>query len=304
MAMISSGLLNPQEVYELSRALRSSSLFDPERRSYILYPDRNLPGFLERNVLDEKALSLEPIRQLLDAGRTDILETQADGKVRFAAHLANRADVLAALGKAGEAEETACVVADCYERLMGHREFTGRSGTMFGFEGLGCIYWHMVAKLLLAVQEAVFTAADQDSPYLQDLMDFYRDVRAGLGYKKSPVEYGAIPFHPYSHTTKDGGAQQPGMTGQVKEEILTRWGELGLRWKAGSLHFQPVLLDMDEIPESGALEFTYRMIPFAYRRGKTTSLRILTARGWETCSDGVIPLHRATKVEAVLTVDN
>ncbi|MDP3179852.1 MAG: hypothetical protein Q8M76_18220, partial [Spirochaetaceae bacterium] len=44
----------------------------------------------------------------------------------------------------------ASLAADRYERVMRHREFTGRSGAMFGFEGLGCIHWHMVAKLLLA----------------------------------------------------------------------------------------------------------------------------------------------------------
>ena len=34
-----------------------------------------------------------------------------------------------------------------------HTRFTGRSGTFYGYEGLGCIYWHMVSKLLLATQE-------------------------------------------------------------------------------------------------------------------------------------------------------
>lgn len=32
---------------------------------------------------------------------------------------------------------------------------------MFGFEGLGCIYWHMVSKLLLAVEENFFAALQQ-----------------------------------------------------------------------------------------------------------------------------------------------
>ena len=40
-----------------------------------------------------------------------------------------------------------------YESVFKHREFTGRSGTMFSYEGIGSIYWHMNSKLLLAVQE-------------------------------------------------------------------------------------------------------------------------------------------------------
>ena len=53
----------------------------------------------------------------------------------------------------------------------------------------------------------------------------------GIGAHKSPVNYGAFPSDPYSHTPAGKGAQQPGMTGQVKEDILSRFGELGLRVK-------------------------------------------------------------------------
>ena len=36
------------------------------------------------------------------------------------------------------------------------------------------------------------------------------------------------------------------MTGQVKEEILSRWGELGVQVVDGCIHFQPRLLDPQE----------------------------------------------------------
>ena len=105
---------------------------------------------------------------------------------------------------------------------------------MFAYEGLGCIYWHMVAKLLLAVQERVFEAADAGAPELPALSGPLpaRARRPGLPQGRA-AEYGAFPADPYSHTPAEGGAQQPGMTGQVKEEILTRWGELGLRVRDG-----------------------------------------------------------------------
>ena len=44
---------------------------------------------------------------------------------------------------------------ELYERVFDHQSFTGRSGSFFKYEGLGCIYWHMVSKLLLAVQEVL-----------------------------------------------------------------------------------------------------------------------------------------------------
>ena len=131
---------------------------------------------------------------------------------------------------------------------------------MFGFEGLGCIYWHMVSKLLLAVQENFFAAAegDVDSATLLRLGALYYRVREGLGFNKTPSEYGAFPTDPYSHTTGHSGARQPGMTGQVKEEILTRFGELGVRVADGVLSFDPSLLRRREfLAEPG----TYRYLP-------------------------------------------
>ena len=87
----------------------------------------------------------------------------------------------------------------------------------------------------------------KNEPVAEKLCDFYRDVRAGLGYQKTPEEYGAFPTDPYSHTPKGRGARQPGMTGMVKEEILTRQLEVGVRFEEGCLVFDPYLLDRSEL---------------------------------------------------------
>ena len=99
---------------------------------------------------------------------------------------------------------------------------------MFGFEGLGSIYWHMVSKLLLALAENYFGALEDGASAapLHRLGELYYRVRAGIGFNKTPEVYGAFPTDPYSHTPPGGGAKQPGMTGQVKEEVLTRLGEI------------------------------------------------------------------------------
>jgi hypothetical protein len=125
-----------------------------------------------------------------------------------------------------------------------HRAFTGRSGGMFAFEGLGSIYWHMISKLMLAIQENFFSAYDQqsDPAAVKALGDLYYRVRKGIGFNKAPADYGAFPADPYSHTPAHLGAQQPGMTGQVKEEILTRFGELGVRISEGRVQFDVALL--------------------------------------------------------------
>ncbi|MBL8352968.1 MAG: hypothetical protein JNL87_21945 [Burkholderiaceae bacterium] len=295
VALLSCGLLGPAEAVALLDALFASPLFCPRRQSFMLYPDRALPGFLERNRLDAAALALPIVQRLLDQRRTDLLQQQSDGTVRFAPALANRGDLEAAGADLGEA---LVPLAEAYERVLNHHAFTGRSGTMFAYEGLGCIYWHMVAKLLLAVQEQVFAAADRDSPQLPALVAHYRRVRDGLGYRKSAAAYGAFPADPYSHTPGEGGAQQPGMTGQVKEEILTRWGELGLRLRDGLVHFDPVLLDPAELPAGTDLSFTWGRLPFAYRRGPSTRLRVLTDAGWLDCPDRAFDRQGVRAVEA------
>ena len=88
------------------------------------------------------------------------------------------------------------------------------------------------------------------------LARLYYRVRKGIGFNKTPAEYGAFPTDPYSHTPKHTGAQQPGMTGQVKEEILARFGELGVRISSGSVNFQPNLLRKGEfVSQAGPFRY-------------------------------------------------
>ena len=162
---------------------------------------------------------------------------------------------LAAAGCAKLVKRESAQVLELFEKMFDHRSFTGRSGTFFGYEGLGCIYWHMVSKLLLAAQES-FLRAD-GSPFAARLADCYHDIRAGIGDFKTPENYGAFPMDPYSHTPAHAGARQPGLTGQViKKDILCRFGELGVSVRSGRIHFQPRLLRAEEfLPAADA--FTY-----------------------------------------------
>ncbi len=49
VAILSSGLLNSDEALALLHTLRGSKLYRADQHSYILYPDRELPGFLRKN---------------------------------------------------------------------------------------------------------------------------------------------------------------------------------------------------------------------------------------------------------------
>jgi hypothetical protein len=142
-------------------------------------------------------------------------------------------------------------VLGIFEEMFDHQSFTGRSGTFYGYEGLGSIYWHMVSKLLLAVEECFFKAVDENAnPVLIGrLKDHFYEIKAGIGLYKSPELYGAFPTDPYSHTPGNAGVKQPGMTGQVKEDFISRMGELGVQVNAGEIVFDTRLMNQKEFLE-------------------------------------------------------
>ena len=219
---------------------------------------------------------------MIAASDDRIVSRDADGCYRFNADFTNVGDLDARLdalsGLYGDdVEASREPLRALYERVFRHREFTGRSGSMFGFEGLGCIYWHMVSKLLLAIQENFFAALEGNAgaEVCQRLGGLYYRVREGIGFNKTPAEYGAFPTDPYSHTPGHGGAQQPGMTGQVKEEVLSRFGELGLRVAGGEVRFDPRLLRAREFSsETSPVPIPRRPRPMAGTDGSGVGARL------------------------------
>ena len=257
VAVLESGFLSPEDRRRVIDALFASALFRPDQGSFMLYPARHLPTFLEKNVVPEAAVaSNDLLRALVAAGDTSIIRIDADGVYRFASDFGSATEVAAALEQLGSREDWHPLVSASrdatlrtYEEVFRHHEYTGRSGSMYGYEGIGSIYWHMVAKLLVATQESIIDARDQGAPAdtVRHLVEGYWRVRSGLGFNKTAAEYGAFPIDPYSHTPAHAGAQQPGMTGQVKEELLTRLLEVGVRIDDGEICFDPILLRADEL---------------------------------------------------------
>lgn len=264
VAALSAGTLNSEQVINVVETLFESSVYRQDQQTFMLYPDRDLPSFLEKNTVSEEQVSALPILgEMLALKDTRIIEKDEDGVYRFNADFNNVSDLNTQIEQLSSQYGDALIssqsaMQELYEAVFNHQEFTGRSGGMFGFEGLGCIYWHMVSKLLLAVEENFFNAVErgEDAQVCHKLASLYYKVREGIGFNKTPQEYGAFPTDPYSHTPKHAGAQQPGMTGQVKEEILARFGEFGIRVNGGSVQFLPNLLRQCEFI-SNAEQFRY-----------------------------------------------
>ena len=300
VAILSAGYLNGSEAVALLKSLRQSALYREDQHSYLLYPNRELPGFLQKNKIPAAQVEKSRLlKTMLAKGDRRIIQQDAFGDYHFHSDMANGRVLEAALESLKPAYPDLVaaekqLVLDIYEAVFDHQSFTGRSGTFYKYEGLGSIYWHMVSKLLLAVQENFYWSRKRNEhPEVQKaLKTIYYDIREGIGVHKSPKQYGAFPTDAYSHTPMSSGAQQPGMTGQVKEDILSRFGELGVVVQNGQIAFDPALLQSNEFlrnpknfeffnvtdekqqlalqPEM--LAFTLCQVPMLYKRGKSPQI--------------------------------
>ena len=304
VAAISSGALEPEQAADVLDALFASDVYRPDQKTFMLYPDRIQTRFLDKNVIPQALFDEVPLlSQMLAAADDRIIMNDVQGCYRFNPNIKNNGELILQLNKLGSDypsldKKIVSKIETLYEKVFNHQSFTGRSGGMFGFEGLGSVYWHMVSKLLLALKENFYAAVESDAEpeLIQRLGSLYYRVRGGIGFNKSPNEYGAFPCDPYSHTPKHAGAQQPGMTGQVKEEILSRFGELGIHVFKGKVEFKPKLLRSREfitdeklfryldvnnvwqetiIPKSG-IGFTWCQVPIIYELSSEEPTLLLT----------------------------
>ena len=303
VAVLSSGYLDAKDALAALDAMKDSALFRHDQYSYLLYPNKKLSGFLERNnIPDEEAGKSDLINALLLNENNSVVEKDINGQLHFNGNFRNVKDMHAALDDLDKEKYGALIQSDrqklaaIFEAVFNHKSFTGRSGTFYGYEGLGSIYWHMVSKLLLAVQETCVSAINNsvDDSTTGRLLEHFYEINEGIGVHKPPSLYGAFPTDPYSHTPWHKGAQQPGMTGQVKEDILSRFGELGVFVQDGQIQFNPCLLRQNEflhestnfnyldihsnrhsiILDNNSLGFTYCQVPIIYRISENASIKV------------------------------
>jgi hypothetical protein len=309
VAILSSGILSAKQSIKVLDALRNSDLYRKDQNSYILYPNKELPKFLEKNTIPKESVEKSALlKQLLSHSNFQIINKDSKGNFHFNGNFHNATDLKVALEQLTLnndykelAQKDTVLLLQIFEEVFNHKAFTGRSGTFYGYEGLGSIYWHMVSKLHLAVLEVINKAIDsnEDQTTVEALVHHFNEIGAGIGIHKSPKVYGAFPTDPYSHTPFGKGAQQPGMTGQVKEDILTRIGELGVKMFDRKLKFQPNLLHEKEFLaedteavfiqidgtkklitlEKDSLAFTFCQVPIIYTKSTANQIEIFYKNG-------------------------
>jgi hypothetical protein len=305
VAVLSSGYLSAEQALQLMDALKSSQLYRVDQHSYILYPNKELKGFLDRNQVPAEAVKRSRLLQeLVNDQDVTVIERDVDGVNHFHGAIRNGFELGKALDQLDDKYATHLsvereLIQSIYEEVFNHKTFTGRSGTFYGYEGLGSIYWHMVSKLLLAVEECTIDAIKKSEQTADALIAHGREVFEGIGVHKSPKVYGAFPIDPYSHTPFTKGAQQPGMTGQVKEDVISRLLELGVEVNEGKISFLPALLDHSEFIKeasdfhyvdingasqrialpANALAFTYCQVPIVYHQEDRHEIKVTLSSG-------------------------
>jgi predicted site-specific integrase-resolvase len=303
VSVLSSGHLSPTDSLALLNSLRKSALYRKDQNSYILYPNKQLKRFIDKNNIPAEAIEKsELVKQLLKNGNSQIIEKDVLGNCHFNGNFNNANSLKFALGALPYSyqklvEKDQGLLLTTFENIFNHKSFTGRSGTFFGYEGLGSIYWHMVSKLALAVEETCLNAIESgaENEIIAELRNHYHEITEGIGVHKSPEVYGAFPTDPYSHTPGGKGAQQPGMTGQVKEDFLARMTELGVSVANGTVKFQPYLLKIEEflkerktvhftdvnlrkkelMLEKNSLFFTYCQVPVVYKLADKNTIQVI-----------------------------
>ena len=331
VAVLSSGALSSREALNVLEALKKSGIYREDQNSYMLYPVRELPLFLQKNIIPEEAVKSSSLLQMeLEKGSRRFIEQDVRGQYRFNGQFRNAKEIMDALSSGTDYEPADIEkVGAIFHEMFEHHAFTGRSGTFYKYEGLGSIYWHMVSKLVLAAKENHELALR--SGKLEDadrLAEHFYELKAGIGVDKSPLDYGAFPSDAYSHTPSFAGVQQPGMTGQVKEDFITRFSELGVVVSDGEIRFDPNMLSEEEFMKSkvdwvlpertldireNQLGFTICSVPVIYELSDHDTVSVFYENGdrytFESClslsreiSDSIF--RRETKFDKIIVQIN
>ena len=83
VAVLSAGLLEPEQALSLLKALRASRMYEPHQNSYMLYPNKELAMFEDKNLVDAKDIKKLSLESLIERSGSSILYKDCKGKYHF-----------------------------------------------------------------------------------------------------------------------------------------------------------------------------------------------------------------------------
>ncbi|MCB0580160.1 MAG: hypothetical protein KDD10_12735, partial [Phaeodactylibacter sp.] len=110
-------------------------LYREDQHSYILYPDRQLPRFEDKNIIPQEVAERSAlIQKLLADGNRRLVGKDVFGRYHFNGSFNNAGSVKKALGQLEAdgygplVEKDRQLILDAFEQIFDHQSFTGRSG--------------------------------------------------------------------------------------------------------------------------------------------------------------------------------
>lgn len=93
VAVLSSGYLDGNQSLEVLDAMKDSALLE-DQYSYILYPNKKLPGFLSKNIIPgTDATSSALIQMMIADANATIVERNVNGQYHFNGNFKNAGDL-------------------------------------------------------------------------------------------------------------------------------------------------------------------------------------------------------------------
>ncbi|ONI39082.1 hypothetical protein AN639_10615 [Candidatus Epulonipiscium fishelsonii] len=281
-AIIGSKYLNTNETLKLINNM-NKTLYNENIKAHTLYPINMTKRFLSKNQLQINVDEID-----------GIILKDINGNLHFNSDINTEETLIKKCIEKNISPEITKSLTDEFERIFAHNKFNGRSEVFYKFEGIGCVYWHQNAKFALAVLETVQRAFENGED-ITDLYNEYHKILQGFIFRKSPIECNAIPIEPYSHSSFNGKSEQPGMTGQVKESVIMRRGELGVKILNGTISFNPIFLLESEFDCNGEINFTIYGVKVKYIKSQDKNMKILFNDGTVIVSDNFVIDHKLSK---------
>jgi hypothetical protein len=123
VAVLSSGHLSSPESIKLLTALKKSRLYREDQNSYMLYPDKKLPLFIEKNNISEDLVKQSKLLlSMLSAGNREIIYSDINGGVHFQSDITNSEELIKKLESLSDIQfkkyvkEELALVLNIYEK--------------------------------------------------------------------------------------------------------------------------------------------------------------------------------------------
>ena len=124
VAVLSSGFLTAEQSLKLLDALKKSALYRQDQNSYILYPNKNLAKFLQKNTIPKTSAETSLLlKHLLEENNNSIVEKDVLGELHFNGNFRNVSDVEKALhAYLHNPAASTCTDAQLYKSLYRYDE--------------------------------------------------------------------------------------------------------------------------------------------------------------------------------------